>query len=296
MGKVAKLVFNFVTIFGLLMISPNALAEQVLWLKSLSGVDAKQQKSIHINESSIQLIRQFMPKMNFTEVLVNNRRAYSILASEPNACTGNKLKTSSRMEQYYFSDLPQSLSAGLRLFVIKDSELDRQLTRLYPGNQQVSVEQILQHDSLKVLGVVGGRSYGNKLDSVLTDKAIQTKLWSRTSSDMFIGLLKMLLRNRLQAIVEYPSVVNRYDKTLFENIELVSYPIKEAPEMGLGYIMCSKTQTGLALIAEFNRALELACQTPEYYQLHWDWNGQLSEGEFRHLYTKVYPTIKEPIE
>lgn len=282
-------------IASLMLICSNAFSQQVLWLKSLSGDKVNSKESINIADSTIALIKQYMPNIKFIDVAVNNSRAYYLLDEEPNACAGNKLKTAARMERYYFTDLPQTLSAGLRLYVVKGSALDQQLAHIYATEQAISLKQTLYSDSLKVLGVVGGRAYGKELDNLLADEHIQHKIWSRISSDMFIGLLKMLLKNRLQAIVEYPSVVSRYDKPVFQNTELSSYPVKEASPVGVGYIMCSKTEMGKLLISQFNRAIEQAYWQPEYFQVHLEWNGQLTEIELRRLFNQVYPFKREPI-
>ncbi|WP_438863708.1 hypothetical protein [Neptunicella sp.] len=284
-----------VMIASLMLTCSNAFSQQVLWLKPLSGDKVNSNESINIADSTIALIKHYMPNVSFTDVVVNNSRAYYLLDEEPNACAGNKLKTAARMERYYFTDLPQTLSAGLRLYVVKGSVLDQQLATIFATEQTISLRQTLSGESLKVLGVVGGRAYGKKLDDLLADKTIQHKIWSRTSSDMFVGLLKMLLMNRLQAIIEYPSVVNRYDNAISQNIELSSYPVKEASPVGVGYIMCSKTAMGKSLISQFNRAIEQAYWQPEYFQVHLEWNGQLTEIELRRLFNQVYPFKREPI-
>ncbi|MBC3767489.1 hypothetical protein [Neptunicella marina] len=262
-----------------------------MWINSPVGEKDDLRQSLHISQTTIDVIRHYTGDINFNVVSANNNRAFQLLDAHKNACASNKLKTTERQQQYLFTHYPQTVSAGLRLFVLGGSVLDKTLETKQSDNKPIELAKLFSDEHIRLLGVVGGRSYGNQLDALLNSPWVKSKLWSRTSSGMFVGVINMLSHNRIQAIVEYPSVVNRYVGQLASSVKLNSYAISEAADYGFGYIMCSNSVEGKRLIQQFDLAIKQAVKDPAFFDVHMNWNQGVSEQELRKVFHQVYAGV-----
>jgi uncharacterized protein (TIGR02285 family) len=267
-------------------------ATQMLWVSpDDEGRTHKNIQSMGIKEATFALLTEALPELTFRVVSANNIRALQMLEDNPAACAGNKILSKDRAERFYASELPQTVFPGLRLYTRKGTSLAKQLQSVQQLNA-LSLPLVLEQISDKQFGVVGGRRYGDKIDSILLDPNWQQKVWIRTASDMGAGMMDMLLRGRIAALLEHPNSAFHYHQQLNSDIELQSFAIAQAPDRALGYILCSKTPEGKKLSELLTQAIARLSLKPEYLQAHLDWLPQQEQDKdaYLHLYNQVYGT------
>lgn len=265
----------------------QASPTELTWITSdQAGKTYRGIEVVDVNGATLALLLSHMPDIRLRVVTANNTRAMALLASEPAACVGNKLKTFDRQAQFHPSQPPQTIFLGLRLYTRKGSSLENKLGTLSP----VSLAQVLERIDEKQFGLVGGRSYGDILDQELQQSRWSDRLWTRTANDMAAGMLDMLIRDRVSAILEYPSAVHHYQIQFSSNVELASYALKESSEYSLGHIFCSRTEQGLTLSRAFSLAIEAASRDPSYLQAHLDYFPSFHHQELTRLFNQVYGT------
>jgi len=145
-------------------------------------------------------------------------------------------------------------------------------TNLHLFDKTVSLKQLLKNQNLK-LGY--SRATGPKSSKIIGDylgvnkdistmdvidrlKALGSKqnIVVRLSSDMVSGSLQMLLKERVDYILEYEFMVDFEAKRLGIEEQLVSLPIEETlNDVSISAYSCSDTPDGEKVIAEINRIL-----------------------------------------
>lgn len=285
---------------ALLVLTAAATAQSYaagpLWLTDMddAAVVYKNVPGIDINAATRRLLLEHMPGYQDSVSIMNNERAFQILRSNTLACTGNKVRNAEREEFAYFTDVPQLIFPGLRLYMLQATADKAELLQHQPQETQETV-QSLASLSAKLpqarIGIVGGRNYGEALQTLFEQLARRNRIYTRTASDMTAAaLLDMLVNGRVELIVEYPNVVQHYSEALHHAVPLVSINISEAADYSAGHIMCSKTEQGKQLVQAFDQAIRQASQDKRYLQAHLRWFDASSHQKVTALYNQVYHT------
>lgn len=270
---------------------PHGLANP-LWLTDMdeSALVYNSVPGIDINAATRLLLLEHMPEHQDSVTIVNNERAFQMLKTDILACTGNKVRNSERESFAYFSDVPQLIFPGLRLYMLKaTAETAGIAAQLHDSRH--SFADISARLPRSRIGIVGGRNYGEPLQAIFDQLATRKRIYTRTGNDMSAAaMLDMLANGRVELIVEYPNVVQHYSEALNHAVELVSVEISEATEYTGGYIMCSKTEQGKKLAQAYSNAIKLASKDKRYLQAHLRWFDASSHHKVTALYNKVYNT------
>ena len=262
-------------------------AQELIWLASeYQGPQHAKSSELNVGGASFLLIASHLKDIRIKAVAVNNTRAFEILQQEPNACAGNKLLTKDRLKQFQPTSVPHTLYLGLHLYVHAD---DKQLASL-TANKPVSMYQVLQLAANGSVGLVGGRSYGDDLDKILQEPRWSAKLWTRQASDMAPGVLQMLFSHRVAAVIEYPSVLNRYQQNAQIESNLLEFALTEAQQPGLGYILCNPSERGRLLAEQLSDAIKQASQQQSYFQIMSRWLPDHQKGRLLEYYNQQYGT------
>lgn len=103
------------------------------------------------------------------------------------------------------------------------------------------------------------------------------------------GMVQMLVSQRVDAIIEYPSLMA--DFTTQTGIKKFnSYKITETSAFINGYILCSATDQGLALIKRFNAAIRQASQQRNYLDAHLNLFEPSKHRDITDYYNTLYGT------
>ncbi|MGP9800997.1 hypothetical protein [Rheinheimera sp. NSM] len=271
---------------------PLSVTAKPLWLTDMdeSALVYNSVPGIDINAATRLLLLEHMPGHQDSVTIVNNERAFQILKADTLACTGNKVRNSERESFAYFSDVPQLIFPGLRLYMLKATAEKAGIAALQHDSRH-SFADISARLPRSRIGIVGGRNYGELLQAIFDQLAARKRIYTRTGNDMSAAaMLDMLVNGRVDLVVEYPNVVQYYSEALNHAVELVSVEISEATEYTGGYIMCSKTEQGKKLAQAYSNAIQLASKDKRYLQAHLRWFDVSSHHKVTALYNKVYKT------
>lgn len=199
-----------------------------------------------------EVIIEALPKMKHTVELGSVRQAIINGTRMENACTAGLLKNDERQKLFTFS------SPAFYVFPNKFTTLKKKSSLFAPfltNNGEIDLEKLLQADTLR-FGYVLKRAYGFHVDALVKEHASNKTSFARTGEDMSKGLLQMLSLNRIDYMLEYPSMVHYIHGKYELQDEFLQYSIKNASQLIPVYVACSKTITGEKLIEKMNRIIE----------------------------------------
>lgn len=294
-GGIAKFVIAGAVLSCSALLAQESSQQQtqpMLWLTD--AVDNqpvyKSSQPVDVSGATLQLMLPKLAQYQLQTMVVNNQRAIEVLKARPNACAGNKIVTSERLEISYASKLPQVVFPGLRIFARADSTAAAALAGLLDQQGRISVREVLLSANKLRFVVVGGRNYGAELDALIHAPTWQNRFWKRQADDMAAGVVDMVRTGRIDLMLEYPNVAAHYQAQQTDGTALVSYPVAESPAYLLGHILCSRTAQGKAMLRQFDEALAEVTQTEAYLDAHLRWFAPDYHAEFRIIYNQVYQT------
>jgi len=143
---------------------------------------------------------------------------------------------------------------------------------LFGDGKKVSLERLLENSDL-VLGIAKDRLHGPELDRVLKKHEGATHIYRRTGKDILDGLLGMLLKGRIDYLIEYPVSIRYAAKKAGAEDRLATITIEENSGAPLirGAIRCPDTEWGRNAIQEINKVLLEIRPSPEYRSIIRDW-------------------------
>lgn len=266
--------------------------QPMLWLTDAVNNQPvyKTSQPVDVSGATLQLMLPYLASYQLQTMVVNNQRALQVLKVRPNACAGNKIVTSDRLEVSYASKQPQVVFPGLRIFTLADSSAAAVLAAMQDEQGRISVRNILLEAHKLRFVVVSGRNYGAELDALIKASQWQNRFWKREADDMAAGVVDMVRTGRIDLMLEYPNVAAHYQAQQPDNAKLVSYAIAESPAFLLGHILCSRTAQGKMMLQHFEQALAQVTKTRGYLEAHLRWFDPDYHAEFRKIYNQVYQT------
>lgn len=281
-----------IPLFVLTLAFPCAAVQKFIWLTdSTTHQDSKQyRQALDVNGLTLTLLMQGVTAFQADPIQATTDRAMAMLKTEVSACAGNRVKNAERLTFSYATAIPHTVFPGLRLYSKTSSKTTQYLQQQLKDQQKISLQQLLEDDNKLHFAVGGGRSYGDKLDTLLKQPQWQDKFWQRRSIDMSAGLIDMLVQDRVDLLIEYPNVMQHYLAQYSQNTELTSFSIEEAEPYMLGYILCSKTTQGQQLTGFFQQRLKLVSQQKSYLDAHLGWVDAADRAQLTQLYNQVFGT------
>ena len=244
-----------------------------------------------INDSTSALILNSLPSTyDIATVRGNNARMLKLLASESLVCAENKLLTEERKSLGYFTDIPQVVFPGLRLFINKNATQYNSVKDLVQEDGHISIKNILDTEPTAIFSIAAGRKYGESIDQLISNPKWEKRFILRHGVDMSEGVVQMLRKERADMIFEYPSVVAYYESQNNAPAILDSYALTESEDFSLGYIVCSKSPQGKAIIEQLNQAIGRLSITSKYYDAHMKFFDTQSKKDATIYYNLVYGT------
>jgi uncharacterized protein (TIGR02285 family) len=157
---------------------------------------------------------------------------------------------------------------------------------LFGDGNNVSLRRLLQNQNL-ILGTARDRLYGPELDVVLKEFGGAKNIYRRSGKDTLDGLLGMLIKHRVDYIIEYPVSITFAAKRLGVLNKLAAITIKENSDAApiRGAIRCPNTEWGRKVINDINKVLVNIRALPEYRKIIKDWAVPPGKEE---EYWKVY--------
>jgi uncharacterized protein (TIGR02285 family) len=246
------------------------------------------QKSIKMDEQTRALILSELDTVEFKVEPTNPQRGLKRLQQEPNICVGDKIYNAERQNYSHASSLPQAVVPGLRLYLRKELATENGLNT--GTSSELSLNELLQNTPELQLGIMQGRSYGNKLDQILEAPQWQPRIWQRSGTDMGSGLVAMLMTGRVDGIFEYPNVFKLYSQQFTEKPVVTPVRLKETPDFIAGYVLCSRSEAGKQAIDAISKSIEQLSRSRKYLDSHLQWFDADMHKELTHYYNQVYGT------
>lgn len=188
-------------------------------------------------------------------------------------CVRNLVKTSERQAQLVFSQ-PTTFFLGLRVFASPEFA---HTFEIYP----YSLTELVALKPKALLGVDQDRSYGEEMD-----KQFQTlpskNVYFRAGQENESLLHDMLLSQRLDLLIEYPSVVQFFNvkKHIPQAKQPIMLPLTTSQPLQFGHLACANTALGRQVIQQVDRLLSQFYQTSAYWQWHLDFIATPYQTEF----------------
>ncbi|RRS06805.1 ABC transporter substrate-binding protein [Pseudoalteromonas sp. J010] len=189
----------------------------------------------------IKLERSLGNAMTMSFIAASRAREWRELSQNPNACLYNKVKTAEREQVAVFTDLPLMSFPANRLILRNQKEIP----------DIVSLATVIDR-GLRI-GVSDGRSYGNKIDNLISQH--KDTFWFAEGNQSAYRLRAMLSQGKLDGIIEYSSVFIAEHPSAHSLNQYSFHAITEADFTIFGYIACARSEEGKAAIRLFQQAL-----------------------------------------
>jgi len=142
----------------------------------------------------------------------------------------------------------------------------------FGDGKTVSLKELLQNKDL-ILGTAKDRLYGPELDDVLKPYAEAKNIYRRSGKDILEGLLGMLLKGRIDYLIEYPASIRYAAKRagVEDRLALISVAENSGAPLIRGAIRCPDTEWGRRTIHDINKVLLELRPSPQYRNMIQDW-------------------------
>lgn len=263
----------------------HASEQDIHWLIGMHSDKSAADKFHHIsvNKLTADLVIQKLPGFRIQQRVINASRMLQLMADDPKACAEKTLKTPAREEFMLYSNLPQVIFPGLRVYMRADDER-------FPQQESQQLAQFLRQQQDIRIGLMEGRSYGDALDKVLAMPEVQPQIWHHSSLDSSFALIDMLLAGRIDMLISSPIPVNTFALRHQRQLDLASFAPLEAPLKLLGYFVCANSVFGEKAIAEINKQHAAAVQQRSYLDAHLQHLDSSLHAEFIRSYNQIYQT------
>ena len=162
-------------------------------------------KPISTVADTTRILMQSLENYQFNVEFAKSPTITRLVNKLPNSCAPNRVKTPERMEMGIFS-LPLNIALDLRVYYKKGKHPFPE-NALNENNRLISLSSLFTGKEFFTLAVDSGRSLGNFLDKQVA--ALEPhNLVVRTGGGSTKSLVEMLLKDRIDFIVDYPYSVN----------------------------------------------------------------------------------------
>jgi len=245
--------------------------DTITWLKTdfppVSIAEGKDAGEGIMNKITDLMISD-LPDYHHQSRVANIDRIMTEFEQGQDACAGGFIITEERLKIGYFSKYPSTFLPPVQIVVRKEDK------KLFESSGMPSLEDLLVNKTLK-LGLSSKMAYGKKIDNLVEKYKAKANIFFRHGDDISKGLLRMLLKKRIDYTIAYPWMVEYMLKP--EQVDKLTFiPAKETQVPIMHYVMCSKTDWGLQVIEKINAILKKERPTKRYRSIFERW---LPKGE-----------------
>ena len=265
----------------------SASAREIDWLNDWLDEQTvlKSFKDIDINASTADPVINHLEDFTINRISVNNNRAFQMLTVNPRACSGKTIRTPVREQVMVYSDFPQIIYPGFRVYFRGD---DSRFDNIKDGEKTLREIFALANDIRA--GVTDGRSYGEHYDAVFSAPDLADQVWRRSGRDSAIGLIEMMLNSRIDIVIEHPVTVQNYLRQRGGEANLNSVKPSDANTYVLGYFACARSDFGIAAMQEINARHRQVSRQRSYLDAQLHWIEPSARREFIRTYNKIFST------
>jgi uncharacterized protein (TIGR02285 family) len=263
-------------------------------VRTSNSIAQKANVPLSITADTTRLLMSALPQYKFDIEFAQSPSIARLLNKLPNSCAPNRVKTPERLKNNIYS-LPLNIALGLRLYLKQLPKSNNVSKGTFDDEQQsISLASLFTGKSTYTLGIEKGRSYGVFLDNqiVALDKH---NLVIRSGEEATSSLVKMLLKDRIEYMIEYPIGINETLNNIASEIRLNSLRITGSPDYILGYIACHKGTIGKKIIDDINVELQKLYRSYSFYLAHIRHLDKADLEDFNQAYQVIFK-VAIPIE
>jgi len=151
----------------------------------------------------------------------------------------------------------------------------------------LSLNSLFEYFPKRTLAVSSGRSFGKLIDSQIANLA-NKNVFKRSGDGRYSAVGNMLLRHRIDYIIDFPVVINKELNLKNNPLALKSIAIANSPNYSLGHIACNKSPTGQKIIGKVNKILTSLYKNKPFYHAHARYIGGADLDAFNRYYQQVF--------
>ncbi|GAA6204632.1 hypothetical protein [Thalassotalea sp. SU-HH00458] len=252
--------------------------KMVILTDEISLLRGNKQQVLPVNQTlnnNLNLLFDQLDGYDFEFKLVDDYADITENIGQDNLCYSDMLKTSERAKHYLFSQ-PFALYLGLQIY---------SKTPL-PTNEynQVNLLALLNTHQDKKIGLVSGRSLGEKIDQQLSQLSEKQIISTPTKLNRTLAIFN---HDRFDYLIEYP----QYIDLLWPNIsqtKLYSYPLEGGRLYSVGHMMCPKTDTNQTFLNHFNQNVQTLVNSGALYNVLTNEVSDDKQMEFTRYFHQVF--------
>lgn len=269
----SSLARQFTFMLSLILISTSASASEpinelpIMLLGETEVYSIVNDPEYIVDEASMiniwdSILAHSQPKLTPIYQHMSLTRSWVEISKIPNACMINKIKNTQREAIGVFASYPFSIFPPVRLIALEKNQAK--------FSQPFSL-QTLNKNKLKI-GIAKSRSYGADVDNFIA--ANPEYFYVRAAENSMSKLIDMLLKERVDAIIDFSQIVIDHQMDTAQSQPIVSIPLLEAPEPILSYIVCSKSPQGQTIINAINASYQTRAVKESFQQFHYHYFGE----------------------
>ncbi|WP_306519414.1 hypothetical protein [Rheinheimera sp.] len=244
----------YICVLLLLLPAFQLSAAEQMWLLLNNTSDSRDSRG-DVDIQILALLRQLAPpELNIEPLRLGDARTWKLLREQGNYCALSKIRTAERETFLLFSQRPTSVYPPIQLIS------NRRL-----AEDPVDLELLLSQNPRLKIGMVQGRSYGEKLDALISQHP--NHFYQRSGEYAAETLLQMLAKNRLDALIEFAATVRGHQPQVPQSSNFVLHQLLHQPVI-MGYLVCPQSTTGKQLIQLIDTKMQLPHYRQQVVELH----------------------------
>ena len=274
----------------LIFLSSFSLYAQTVTLLSddIKDIDILQKVGINdIASDTNRLLFNNINDIEFELEVAPAARIDALLKEDRTLCAINRIRTEERL-RYHLYSYPVHLYPSHRLYYFKNkTPISNAL--LTKQNELISINALMEHYPLSIIGIESGRSYGKLLDAQFAQLK-EKNLLMRAGSDAYKAMINLFERQRVDFLVTYPTNFKDYAEKENDNISSIS--IANHPVFIAGHIACSNTSTSRKVIKRINQILLKLYPTENFLSMHLNHVPQADQNLVRRRISDLFLKYK----
>jgi len=207
----------------------------------------------------LNFVESELPQYTHKREVMTWSRIFKLIKAGKQSCTIFAFKNAER-EKFTEFTIPFSIYASNHV-IMKESKAK---SLGFDATKPISLDELIQNKSVKSI-LDKSRSYSSTLDDIIAEKASVSNFTKRAFTAK--RLLQMLDANRIDYMLEYPSIIKYLKKNINLKDKLIAIPIKEIAPFTWGYVACPKTQWGKELVDSLNIIISKNRPKKEYREM-----------------------------
>ncbi|PKG85381.1 hypothetical protein CXF85_07280 [Colwellia sp. 75C3] len=287
-----KKLVHIIPLLFFLGYSANGYAQdKIHWFTDSAKTSAQLTQDISVPLSALadtnRLLMTALSQYQFNIEYAQSPSIARLLKKLPNSCAPNRMKTPDRLKDNIYS-LPLNIALGLRLYFKQTAKLSNLSQKIFNKNtQSISLPSLFVGKSTYNLGIEKGRSYGVSIDAEINSLE-KHNLVIRRGDEATKSLVRMLLKDRIDYMIDYPFDMSETLSNLSSEIEIGSLPITSSSDYIVGYVACHKGSLGQRIIEDINTELQKLYRSYPFYHAHIRYLDKTDLVDFNRAYQEVF--------